>query len=91
MRKLDNTDENDKAVAIRETSEEIGLDLTSPHALFIGNLPVCIYFSSFDVASTHVSPVQICSDSFLIRVSRYVVQVAFLLGFSPGCGIQVLQ
>ncbi|XMA10542.1 hypothetical protein WAI453_003333 [Rhynchosporium graminicola] len=37
--KRDPEDEDDKAVAIRETVEEIGLDLTSPHALFVGNLP----------------------------------------------------
>lgn len=45
--KSDKEDENDKAVAVRETSEEIGLDLTSPHALFIGNLPERVVSTSF--------------------------------------------
>jgi hypothetical protein len=45
--KTDKEDENDKAVAIREASEEIGLDLTSPHALFVGNLPERIVSTSF--------------------------------------------
>jgi ADP-ribose pyrophosphatase YjhB (NUDIX family) len=45
--KTDKEDENDKAVAIRETSEEIGLDLTSPQALFIGNLPERVVSTSF--------------------------------------------
>jgi ADP-ribose pyrophosphatase YjhB (NUDIX family) len=46
-KKSDKEDESDKAVAIRETSEEIGLDLTSPHALFVGNLPERIVSTSF--------------------------------------------
>jgi hypothetical protein len=45
--KIDPEDESDKAVAIRETSEEIGLDLMSPHALFIGNLPERVVSTSF--------------------------------------------
>ena len=45
--RIDPEDENDKAVAIRETSEEIGLDLTSRHALFIGNLPERVVSTSF--------------------------------------------
>ena len=40
---IDKEDADDKAVAIRETSEEVGLDLTSPNALFVGNLPVRIF------------------------------------------------
>lgn len=37
--KRDPEDEDDKAVAVRETVEEIGLDLNSPDAMFVGNLP----------------------------------------------------
>ncbi len=45
--KRDPEDEDDKAVAIRETAEEIGFDLTSPHALFIGNLPERVVSTSW--------------------------------------------
>jgi 8-oxo-dGTP pyrophosphatase MutT (NUDIX family) len=45
--KRDPEDEDDKAVAIRETDEEIGLDLTSPHALFVGNLPERVVSTSW--------------------------------------------
>jgi hypothetical protein len=45
--KRDPEDEDDKAVAIRETAEEIGLDLTSPNALFIGNLPERVVSTSW--------------------------------------------
>ncbi|POS87524.1 hypothetical protein EPUL_001942, partial [Erysiphe pulchra] len=37
--KKDPEDSDDKRVAIRETAEEIGLDLTSPDAAYIGKLP----------------------------------------------------
>lgn len=45
--KRDPEDEDDKAVGIRETSEEIGLDLTSPDALFVGNLPERVVSTSW--------------------------------------------
>ncbi|KAH7370640.1 hypothetical protein BKA65DRAFT_21722 [Rhexocercosporidium sp. MPI-PUGE-AT-0058] len=45
--KRDPEDEDDKAVAIRETFEEIGFDLTSPHALFLGNLPERVVSTSW--------------------------------------------
>lgn len=45
--KRDPEDEDDKAVAIRETSEEIGLDLTSSDAFFIGNLPERVVSTSW--------------------------------------------
>ncbi|KAH6717830.1 hypothetical protein BKA61DRAFT_512192 [Leptodontidium sp. MPI-SDFR-AT-0119] len=45
--KRDPDDEDDKAVAIRETAEEIGFDLTSPHALFLGNLPERVVSTSW--------------------------------------------
>lgn len=35
----DPEDEDDKAAAIRETSEEVGIDLSEKNALWIGNLP----------------------------------------------------
>lgn len=45
--KRDPEDADDKAVAIRETSEEIGLDLDSPDALFVGNLPERVVSTSW--------------------------------------------
>ncbi|KAI9048072.1 hypothetical protein LZ554_007868 [Drepanopeziza brunnea f. sp. 'monogermtubi'] len=45
--KRDPGDEDDRAVAIRETVEEIGFDLTSPHALFVGNLPERVVSTSW--------------------------------------------
>lgn len=53
--KRDPEDEDDKAVAIRETSEEIGCDLTSPHALFLGNLPERVVSTSWGKVP-YVSP-----------------------------------
>ena len=35
----DPSDVDDRAVAIRETMEEVGLDLMRPDCLFVGNLP----------------------------------------------------
>lgn len=45
--KRDAEDADDQAVAVRETAEEIGLDLTSPHALFVGNLPERVVSTSW--------------------------------------------
>lgn len=45
--KRDPEDEDDKAVAIRETMEEIGLDLTSPNAFYVGNLPERVVSTSW--------------------------------------------
>lgn len=45
--KRDPEDMNDKATAVRETSEEIGLDLTSPNAFFVGNLPERVVSTSW--------------------------------------------
>ncbi len=45
--KRDPEDADDKAVAIRETVEEIGLDLTSPNAFFVGNLPERVVSTSW--------------------------------------------
>ena len=36
-RELD--DEDDRATCVRETMEEIGIDLSASHSLFVGNLP----------------------------------------------------
>jgi 8-oxo-dGTP pyrophosphatase MutT (NUDIX family) len=43
----DPEDANDKAAAVRETSEEIGLDISSSDALYIGNLPERVVTTSF--------------------------------------------
>lgn len=45
--KRDPEDEDDKATAVRETSEEIGLDISSADALYIGNLPERVVSTSF--------------------------------------------
>ncbi|EPE24097.1 Nudix [Glarea lozoyensis ATCC 20868] len=45
--KRDAEDADDRAVAIRETAEEIGLDLNSPNALFVGNLPERVVSTSW--------------------------------------------
>ena len=37
--KRDPEDADDKATAIRETMEEVGIDLTNPQVLYMGNLP----------------------------------------------------
>jgi len=37
--KRDPEDADDKATAIRETMEEVGIDLSNEQALFVGNLP----------------------------------------------------
>ncbi|KAF4631754.1 hypothetical protein G7Y89_g6376 [Cudoniella acicularis] len=45
--KRDPEDKSDKDVAVRETDEEIGLDLKSPHALYTGNLPERVVSTSW--------------------------------------------
>jgi hypothetical protein len=45
--KRDPEDEDDKAVAVRETFEEIGLDLKSPDAFYVGNLPERVVSTSW--------------------------------------------
>jgi 8-oxo-dGTP pyrophosphatase MutT (NUDIX family) len=45
--KRDPEDEDDKAAAVRETSEEIGLDISGSDALCIGNLPERVVSTSF--------------------------------------------
>lgn len=45
--KRDPEDADDKATAIRETVEEIGLDLMAREALFVGNLPERVVSTSW--------------------------------------------
>jgi 8-oxo-dGTP pyrophosphatase MutT (NUDIX family) len=45
--KRDPEDEDDKAVAVRETQEEVGLDLTTENLIYIGNLPERVVTTSF--------------------------------------------
>jgi 8-oxo-dGTP pyrophosphatase MutT (NUDIX family) len=46
--KRDPEDEDDKAAAVRETLEEIGLDISVSDALYIGNLPERVVSTSFE-------------------------------------------
>jgi 8-oxo-dGTP pyrophosphatase MutT (NUDIX family) len=45
--KRDPEDTDDRAVAIRETSEEVGLDLTTNDYIYIGNLPERVVTTSW--------------------------------------------
>ena len=45
--KRDPEDKDDRATAVRETAEEIGLDLTNGDALFVGNLPERVVSTSW--------------------------------------------
>jgi 8-oxo-dGTP pyrophosphatase MutT (NUDIX family) len=45
--KRDPEDEDDKAAAIREASEEIGLDLTTDDCICVGNLPERVVTTSW--------------------------------------------
>lgn len=45
--KRDAEDESDRDVAVRETMEEIGLDLTSENAFYVGNLPERVVSTSW--------------------------------------------
>jgi 8-oxo-dGTP pyrophosphatase MutT (NUDIX family) len=45
--KRDPEDEDDRAVAVRETAEEIGLDLKSENVLFVGSLPERVVSTSW--------------------------------------------
>lgn len=45
--KRDPEDEDDKAVAVREAQEEVGLDLTADESMYIGNLPERVVTTSF--------------------------------------------
>lgn len=51
----DPEDADDRAAAIRETSEEIGLDLTPNNCIYIGNLPERVVTTSWG-AVPYVSP-----------------------------------
>ncbi len=45
--KRDPEDADDKATAVRETMEEVGIDLSDGHALFVGNLPERVVTTSW--------------------------------------------
>ncbi|KAI9849367.1 MAG: hypothetical protein M1830_007119, partial [Pleopsidium flavum] len=45
--KRDPDDADDRSTAIRETMEEVGIDLNDEHALFVGNLPERIVTTSW--------------------------------------------
>lgn len=45
--KRDPTDASDKDVAVRETSEEIGLDLRGERCVYVGNLPERVVSTSW--------------------------------------------
>ncbi|MCJ1403647.1 hypothetical protein MMC11_006870 [Xylographa trunciseda] len=60
--KRDDGDESDKATSIRETLEEIGLDLTAEHSTFIGNLPERVVTTSWGTVPLMV----LCPFVFLL-------------------------
>ncbi|KAJ6001737.1 hypothetical protein N7499_002402 [Penicillium canescens] len=45
--KRDPQDEDDQAAAIREAEEEIGIDLTGPDCIAVGNLPERVVYANF--------------------------------------------
>lgn len=45
--KRDPEDEDDRAVAVRETWEEVGLDLKDEGVVFVGNLPERVVSTSW--------------------------------------------
>ncbi|KAJ5317249.1 hypothetical protein N7508_001757 [Penicillium antarcticum] len=45
--KRDPEDEDDQAAAIREADEEIGIDLTGPDCIAVGNLPERVVYANF--------------------------------------------
>ncbi|KAJ5775997.1 uncharacterized protein N7511_001008 [Penicillium nucicola] len=45
--KRDPEDKNDQAAAIREAEEEIGIDLTGPDCIAVGNLPERVVYANF--------------------------------------------
>ena len=45
--KRDPEDEDDKAAAVREAQEEVGLDLATEDLIYIGNLPERVVTTSF--------------------------------------------
>jgi 8-oxo-dGTP pyrophosphatase MutT (NUDIX family) len=58
--KRDPEDADDRAAAIREASEEVGLDLTTNNCIYVGNLPERVVTSSWGSVPYALSPVYIC-------------------------------
>ncbi|BAE61077.1 unnamed protein product [Aspergillus oryzae RIB40] len=72
--KRDPEDADDKAAAIREASEEVGLDLTADEYIFVGNLPervVSTGWTSVPSAADGVDPslMVLCPYVFLLTCS----------------------
>ncbi|PYH88091.1 NUDIX family hydrolase [Aspergillus ellipticus CBS 707.79] len=63
--KRDPEDDDDKAAAIREASEEIGLDLTTSDCVYVGNLPERVVTSSWGTVPLMV----LCPYVFLLTCS----------------------
>ncbi|PYH42608.1 NUDIX hydrolase [Aspergillus saccharolyticus JOP 1030-1] len=63
--KRDPEDSDDKAAAIREASEEIGLDLTAENCVYIGNLPERVVTTSLGTIPLMV----LCPYIFLLTCS----------------------
>lgn len=51
--KRDPQDEDDQAAAIREAEEEIGIDLTGPDCIAVGNLPERVVYANFGSEMYH--------------------------------------
>ncbi|KAF7595167.1 hypothetical protein BBP40_007134 [Aspergillus hancockii] len=55
--KRDPEDADDKAAAIREASEEVGLDLTTDNCIYVGNLPERVVSTGWTSVPCVISPV----------------------------------
>ncbi|OKL59037.1 hypothetical protein UA08_05875 [Talaromyces atroroseus] len=67
--KRDPEDADDKATAVREAWEEIGLDLTTENLIFVGNLPERVVTTSFGSVPT-ASLMVLCPFIFLLTSSN---------------------
>lgn len=81
--KRDPEDEDDKAVAIREASEEIGWDLTTDDCISVGNLPERVVTTSWG-SVPYVFALSLVSRGFLIdQLTNYIIHPFRLMVLCP--------
>ena len=83
--KRDPEDEDDKAVAVRETVEEIGLDLTSPDAYFIGNLPERVISTSWGKVPCVIIFVFLPDSSLMVFIVLWSYALSYFCGRNRRC------